>query len=110
MDRRKNKILDLRKALRSCIVLSEDDKRFWLDKVDELPDVQLDIVLNAIRGTNEQVDLYLDAALEKDGLDFYLKDLKNKIKKIKLKAFRLEEESEKENLDENLLKQIQNNS
>lgn len=91
-----------------CILLPEEDKKFWIDHAAALPSVLLDKVITVVESRNEQVDKYLEAALEDDSDHKYLSELKEKIKRMKEKAFSMEEGEEKEGAEDTLKKQLEN--
>lgn len=79
-----------------------------MDNSDDMPTTQLEAVLAAVMSKNEKVDGYLSAALANDPDQMYLSELKNKLQKIKKEAFRIEEESQKGNLEEELTNKLDN--
>ena len=107
MSERKKHEQKLREEMESCMLLSEEDKKFWLDHAPVLPDVVLDNVIKIVKEKNNKVDEYVDAALEEDKDHLYLAELKAKIKKIKSETFELEEKGAKGALEEKLKKQLE---
>ena len=107
MEDRAKKEEELKKALAHCVLLTSEDKQFWEENASKLPDQVLINVINAVKKKNAMVDQYLEAALEKDDEHMYLKNLKAMIQKIQNDAFQMEEEGEKETLEETLKKQLE---
>lgn len=91
-----------------CILLPEEDKKFWIDHAASLPNALLDTVIKILEQMNKQVDEYLEAALADDPNHKFLSELKEKIKRIKEKAFSMEEGEEKEDAEDILKKQLEN--
>lgn len=90
-----------------CILIAEEDKKFWIDHAASLPNALLDTVIGIVKQRNKQIDEYLEAALADDPDHKYLSELKEKIKQIKEKAFAMEEGGEKESAEEILKKQLE---
>jgi hypothetical protein len=108
MANREQKEQKLREAVKRSILLSPEDKKFWIDHAAMLPNPVLDDVYKLIQSKNEVVDNYLMAALEKDKEHKYLLELKQKIQNIKQKAFEMEEEATHENAEDILKKELDN--
>lgn len=106
MNERKKHEQKLREEMERCMLLSAEDKKFWLDHVDSLPDHVLENVLQAVQEKNSKIDEYMAAALVEDKDHKYLSELKAKIKKIKDKAFAIAEKGEKESAEE-ILKRLE---
>ena len=86
--------LQLKTELERSVLLEPEDKKFWLENLDTLPQISVQNVLKALQPKNQLVDSYVDAALSQDKGQQYLKDLQNQIKKIQQDAFKVEEKSE----------------
>ncbi len=108
MNKREQKEQSLRAAVDDCILLSADDKDFWITHASILPNAVLDEVIKRITAKNTAVKNYLDAALANDPDHKYLQTLKEKIKRIKEKAYEIEENSEKANVEETIEEQLKN--
>lgn len=108
MKDRSQKENELKDELNRCLLLKSEDKKFWLDHITLLPDKSLENVLKAIKKKNSIVDEYIDAAFADDPEHNYLAELKSKIKKIKEKAFEMDESKEKESAEEILRKKLEN--
>ena len=108
MTEREQKEQHLRDEMSRCILLSEEDKKFWIDHAAALPSALLDKVITVVESKNKQVDTYLEATLEDDPDHKYLSELKADIKRIKEKAFSMEEGEEKESAEDTLKKQLEN--
>ncbi len=99
----------VKESIEKCLLMSEEEKQYWLSKIDELPVPTLENVLRIIQNKNAIIDGYITQAIAADPEGEYLKTLKIKVKKIKKQAFNIEEKAEnveqEEQLDE-LLKKI----
>lgn len=98
----------LKKNIKRCLLLSKEDKSFWLDHLSILPETVLENVNKLIEEKNKIMDKYLDAAFKNDPNHKYLNELKSKIKKIKEKAFAIEEGTSKEKAEMEMQKQMEN--
>jgi len=107
MSEREEKEQQLRDAIKNCIILSDEDREFWLGHISMLPDVVLENVTKIIVGKNNIIDSYIAQALTNDPDHKYLSQLKAEIKKFKEQAFSLDEAGEKESAEEILKKQLE---
>lgn len=98
----------LKGALLRCILLKDEDKRFWLENLATLPDVLLVRVLGIVEKENARVDEYVAVALDGDKDHQYLAELKAKIAAIKKKAFSMEQETESGSAEDVLKKELGN--
>jgi|WetSurMetagenome_2_1015567.scaffolds.fasta_scaffold127774_2 hypothetical protein len=99
----------LKKEILRSLLISDEDKAYWLGNIDDLPDVLVDEMTRVVLKKNTVVDGYLDTALGNDPDHKYLAELKNKLAKAKKKAFSIDEKTEKgraEKYLENKLKKI----
>jgi hypothetical protein len=108
MSEREQKEQELCTAIDECILLSDEDKQFWIKHASVLPNTVLDEVIKRVSAKNNAVKEYLGAALEDDPDHKYLSELKEKIRKIKEKAYSIEEGSEKGNPEETMEQQLKN--
>ena len=106
MKGRKTKEKKLLKALKKCWYLPEKEKKFWLENVSTLPDQTLENVLKEIEEKNKMMNQSIEAAIEENPDNTYLKKIKSKINQIKKKAFEKEEGASKETLEEELEDQL----
>ncbi|HLG25763.1 MAG TPA: hypothetical protein VI588_03160 [Candidatus Gracilibacteria bacterium] len=104
---REEKEKKLKEALARCIILDPEDRDFWLSHASMLPDVVLDNVTKIIEEKNGVVDEYVMTALQNDPDHKYLTDLKMRIKKIKEKAFSMDEKKEQGKAEEDLSKLLE---
>jgi len=96
----------LKNEIGKSLLLGKNDKKFWLENADTLPDVTLENVIKIIKVKNAQVEAYLKTAIAKDKDHKYLIELKSKIKHIKQKALSIEEEIGKNMEEEKLKKEL----
>lgn len=106
MSNRKQKERLLKEEIERCILLPPEEKNFWLESAETLPDPMLDEVIRVVQEKNVVVDQYVEAALAEDKDRKYLSELKAKIKKMKAEAFEIEEKNEGENVEEILEQQL----
>lgn len=105
---RKQKEEQLTRALTRCLVISDEDKNFWLSQIPAMPEVMMDKVFESVEKENAVVGKYLEAALADDKDHKYLAELKDKINKIKQKAFAMEEAGQKGGAEEILKEELKN--
>lgn len=99
---------DLKKLISSSLLLSDEDKDFWLANADSLPDFISEKVFNSIQKGETIVKKALDAAIKQDPDQQYLSELKAKITGIKRKAFEIEEKSEEVDVEKLLEEKLHN--
>jgi len=104
---RAQKEQDLRDEAAKCLILSDDDKKFWIDHAASLPPRLLEEVTENIRRKNKIIDSYISTALADDPDHKYLSELKEKIIRIKKTVFNLDESVSKENADDLLNKALE---
>jgi hypothetical protein len=91
------------KEIGRSILLSKEDKKFWISQIKSgLPDVILSSLLEQISKNNSTVDSYLDAAIAAGPDNHYLNELKAKVNQIKNRAFEMDESAVKKNLEKDL--------
>jgi len=108
MKDRKTAIESLRTELARCILLEEEEKKFWIDHASSLPSIVLENVCKIISDKNKIMDVFLMEALQNDPDHIYLSNLKAKILEIKKKAFEIEQASSEQTAEEILKKQLEN--
>jgi len=105
---RKQKEEQLALSLTRCLVISDEDRKFWLGQIPTLPEAMMDKVFQSVESKNAVMDKYLEAALAEDKDHKYLTELKEKIKNIKEKAFAMEEAGQKGGAEATLEEQLKN--
>ena len=99
---------NLRESLVRCLLLPEEEKKFWLGQVAVMPDSLLLNVFDAVETKNLIMDCYTKEALKKDPDHKFLAALDEKIKQIKKGALMLEERAEIIDMDADLKKKLKN--
>ncbi len=107
-DQRTELILQLKIELKKCLLLSDEDKKFWLENAEKLPQIVVEGVLKVVKEKNDLMETYLHLALEKDADHTHLAELKEKIKKLKQGAMAIEEKTENPNADALLQQKLAN--
>lgn len=108
MTEREEKEARLKDAIVKSLILSAEDRDFWLSHAGFLPNVVLENVTGIIESKNKIMEDYIQAELKNDPDHNYLTQLKTKIQEIKKKAFSMNEEKEKEGAEEGLNKLLDN--
>jgi|WetSurMetagenome_2_1015567.scaffolds.fasta_scaffold351064_2 hypothetical protein len=93
-------------ALEAAWFFPAEEKRYWIENVSILPDHTLDNVLDQVRHTSEIIGNCINAALEKNPDNPYLKEIKLKVQKGKKNAFEIEEAPNKNKAEEELTKNL----
>ncbi|MBD3270045.1 hypothetical protein GF376_00800 [Candidatus Peregrinibacteria bacterium] len=106
MENRKKIEQDLKLELMHCMLISSEDKKFWLNQINTLPDNLLKILLETVRRKNQMVDKYIDVALRNDQDHIALSQLKDYIKKAKARAYKIEDETEASGVEAELEKKL----
>ena len=99
---RKQKEADLLEILQQCWYLPEDEKKFWIENVKTLPDHTLNNVIAEVSRSNQIMSKSINAALENNPKNSYLKEIKSKIQKFKQTAFDIEEGAPREKAENEL--------
>ena len=84
-----DKKVQLVKEITQCLIIKDDEKSYWLNNVDSLPETIIDILISEIGARNRIVEGYVNIALKNDRDGTYLNEAKailNKTKKIVLEA------------------------
>lgn len=98
----------LKEELKNCLLLSDQDKDFWLNNLENLPYGTLWNVFQLIHGKNQFVDKYINIALQQDQNGNYLKILKAEVSKIKNETFQLEDKTESQQTEMQLEQELNN--
>lgn len=96
----------LKQAIAECLILDPEDRNFWLNHISVVPEMVLENVTKILESKKKSIDVYINAALEKDPDKKYLSNLKQTILKIKEEAFNIDESSTKKTAEENLKDQL----
>lgn len=92
--------------INKSILLKDEEKEFWLSKINSLPTAVLKGVYEAVKGKNELMGEYLNAAFESDPDQNYVKQLKQKIKKIKNDTLKIEEDKQSQDAEQLLTAEL----
>lgn len=98
----------LRNEISRSLLISEAEKNFWLEKIEELPEVNLDRLFDQFQSKNKIVDGFIQEALDNDPDHHYLFQLKNLHQKIKKKGFQIEETTQQPNAESFLENELNN--
>ncbi len=98
----------LREEIIRCLLLPQQEKEFWLGKIEHLPDVNVDRILSQFQSKNQGVDQFLNTALAQDADHRYLSELKNLLVKLKKDGFRIEENQQNQDPESFLEKNLTN--
>ncbi len=90
------------------LLLSDEDKQYWLGNIDKFPQTLLDYFFKIISEKNRLVDRCIDRALQDDPA--IVPELKEKVRKMKKDILSLEEneESRPEDVEKSLEEQLNN--
>lgn len=99
----------LESELKRSMLISEEDRLFWLQELPTLPTASVENLLKILKPKNQQVDEYLDAGLQSDQTQSYLMAIKAEVIKTKKQARQAEEKSQsttEEQSSEDLMQQL----
>ncbi len=92
--------------IKKCLLLSQEEKAYWLLRLDSLPETSLTNLLKIFKEKNAIIEEYLKTALESDPDQKILQSFKDQIKKIKNNALELEHSDEGNKAEEALEKSL----
>lgn len=92
--------------LERCILLSDEDKDFFLKNAKSFPASALQSLHKLVKTKNTLIEKYVRLALSQDKDHLYLSELKAKIRKLQLQSKKFAEEGEKNDVDADLLKKL----
>jgi len=85
--------------IEKCLLLSDEDKQFWLENSENLPRTVVDSLYKNIHDKNLMMAKYLAAAIDNDPEQKLIGELKQKIKKLKATALQIEEKEQQSDVD-----------
>ena len=71
------------KEITQCLIIKDDEKSYWLNNVDSLPETIIDILISEIGARNRIVEGYINVALRNDKDGSYLNEAKTILSKTK---------------------------
>jgi len=103
------KLREFESVLKSAKLLNEEEKRFWLEQSGDLPEMVMESVITMIVKAETVVDKYIKIALENDKNKSILSETKKLIKQLENQGMKIaEQNTEKSNSAEEILKQLNN--
>jgi len=105
---RKEKIERFEKEVKRCLILSKQDREYWVLSADTLSDDVLDDLFSAVSEKNEKLDNYITIALMNDNDNKILNELKRTVKTTKKNIIGAKEDEEKVEAEEQLAKKLKN--
>ncbi len=102
-------ISELSEQIKKCLLISDEEKKSWLLKLDQMPVNSLQNLLKIFKQKNFAIEEYIKTSLLNDPDQAILQSFKSEIKNIKTKALDMEhsdEGSKAEDALEQSLKQI----
>ena len=91
-----------------CLIITPEDKAYWLGAAGGLSAEVLESVFNLVKGKNDQIDGYIKTALDNDPEHKYLNELKTQIKDLKKNTMNVEEKAVQPDAEEDLESQLKN--
>ena len=101
-------LLEFKTELKRCLLLSDEDRKYWLDNAETLPTIIIEGVLKVVKEKNGLMDKYMRIALQNDPNQTHLIELKTKIKQLKQTSLTIEEKVQTPNADEELERKLAN--
>lgn len=98
----------IKKELEACILLSEEGKIEFLQKIPQMPDFLLKKSLLLIQEKNSQANNYIAVALDNDPEQKYLQQVDTYAKKSKKEATEIYDQSNRDQADQALQNQLEN--
>ncbi len=98
----------LKNKISHSLLLPQSEKEFWLNKIETLPDINLERLLSEFQEKNKVIDRYIQTALQNDPNHQHLSEMKALIINLKKEAFQLEGKSEEQDADALLEKNLSN--
>lgn len=80
--------------IEKSLLLSIEDKKFWLENAGKLSKFALQQIYDQVHEKNKLVEIYIKTALADDTDQVYLKELKDKVKKLKKNTLKIAEKEE----------------
>ncbi len=93
-------IKKLKIEIRQCLLLEEIEKKNWIENIEKFPAVALEQIYSLVHEKNELMEQYFRAAQQNDPDQFFLRELKLKIKKLKKNTLVIAEQEQTPNVDE----------
>jgi len=103
---RREKIELFRKEVKRCLLLSKQDREYWVLSADTLSDKVLDDLFSAVSDKNEKLDNYITIALMNDKDNKILNELKRTVKTTKKNIIGAKEDEEKVEAEEELTNKL----
>jgi hypothetical protein len=97
---------NLKKGIGRCLLLSDEDKVYWLENIPTFTDAFVEEAIRVVSAKNVIMDKYISDALADDSDHKYLSELKSRILKAKEKAFAIDEGTEEGKAEETLERQL----
>lgn len=107
-DARTTLLSQLKSEVTKCLLLSDEDKQYWLENVEKLPMALVGAVLKVVKEKNDLVEQYIRIALENDPNHIHLTELKTRIKQLKQTSLAIEEKAQTPNAEEELEQRLAN--
>ncbi len=104
----KKLIQEVKDGMEKSLIISPEDKSYWLPRLDDLPVPVLENILRMVKSKNDIIDGYISDALSGDTDGKYMAGLKAKVREIKQKAFNLQEKSENKAEEKKMEKMLKN--
>jgi len=101
--------LQVKRELERSILITPEDREFWLSNLETLPIHTLQNLIKILKPKNDATDEMIETALSQDKAEEHLNALRADVARIKQHARGLEEKSGKkseEKEEEELLKQL----
>jgi len=91
-------------VLRRCLLIGQKEKKFWMEKLVEMPDLVIENLIEEISDRNVIAEKYLRIGLADDKKSSWLKKISDEIENTKLLIRKNEEAESSQNAEEILNK------
>lgn len=112
MPAKKKKNLSLQdifmKEISRCFLLPKNEREYWLQEADKLPEIVIDDLLKKVRDTNKQTDKYIKIALKADKKEQFGAELTQVYEKTKREMVADKESVESEKAEKSLQNELDN--
>ncbi len=89
----------LKKELLRCLLLNDDDKNYWLENADTLPQMVIEGVYKTLKEKNDLMETYMNVALQNDPDHKHVLELEEKIKNMRRNVLKKDESAVTKNED-----------